>query len=105
MKKIAPFAFAAALMAAPFLAMAPAAQAAEEPVGVAECDTFLQNYEACVGKMPGAQRDQVSGAISQMRTAWRQAAGNAQSRAALPQQCTMMAQQMKQQLAAQGCNF
>jgi uncharacterized protein (DUF2236 family) len=103
-KKLIPLTLAAAL-AVPFLAMAPSAKAAEEPVGVAECDTFIRNYEACVGKMPGAQRDQLASAITQMRTSWRQAATNPQSRAALPQQCTMMSQQMKQQMAAQGCEF
>jgi hypothetical protein len=105
MMKTLPLSLAAALLAVPFLAAAPAAQAAEEPVGVAECDAFLRNYDACVGRMPGAQRDQMAASISQMRSAWRQAAASPQARAALPQQCAMMSQQMKQQLAAQGCDF
>ena len=104
-KKLVPLTLAAAL-AVPFLAMVPAAaQAAEEPVGVAECDTFIRNFEACMAKAPAEQRGQINSSITQMRTAWRQAAANPQSRAALPQQCTMMSQQMKQQMAAQGCEF
>jgi hypothetical protein len=103
-KKLIPLTLAAAL-ALPFLAMAPAAQAAEEPVGVAECDTFLRNFEACMAKAPAEQRGQITNSITQMRTAWRQAAANPQSRTALPQQCGMMSQQMKQQMASQGCEF
>ncbi|MBC9208178.1 hypothetical protein IBL26_15140 [Roseomonas aerophila] len=101
-KKLVPLALAAVL-AVPFLA--PAAHAAEEPVGVAECDTFIRNLEACIAKAPADQRAQMTGSITQMRSAWRQAARNPQSRAALPQQCSMMTQQMKQQMAAQGCEF
>lgn len=93
----------AAVLAVPFLA--PAAQAAEEPVGVAECDTFIRNFEACMAKAPAEQRAQITSSITQMRSAWRQAAQNPQSRVALPQQCSMMSQQMKQQMAAQGCEF
>jgi hypothetical protein len=81
-KKRVPLTLAAAL-ALPLLAMAPAARAAEEPVGVAECDTFLRNFEACMAKAPAEQRGQITGSITQMRTAWRQAAADPQSRTAL----------------------
>lgn len=76
------------------------------PIGVAECDQFLQRYDACLNtNVPEAQRAQVSATVDQMRAAWRQAAQNPQARAALGSQCTQMGQQMTQSMAAYNCRF
>lgn len=86
--------------AAPAMAQSPA------PVGVPECDNFLQAYDQCLNtNVPAANRAQLAGTVNQMRDAWRQAAQNPQSRAALGPQCTQTRQQMAQAMAAYNCRF
>lgn len=76
------------------------------PIGVPECDQFLQRYDACLNSnVPEAQRAQVRASLDQMRAAWRQAAQSPQARAALEAQCTQIGQQMAQSMAAYSCRF
>lgn len=88
------------------MAAAPALAQTAAPVGVPECDQFLQRYDACLSSsVPEAQRAQLRSTIDQMRAAWRQAAQNPQARATLGPQCTQMGQQMAQSMAAYNCRF
>lgn len=95
-----------ALALAALIAAAPALAQNAAPVGVPECDQFLQRYDACLAaNVPEAQRDGLRASINQMRAAWRQAAQNAQARAGLGPQCTQIGQQMAQSLAQYKCQF
>ncbi len=98
--------FSAFLPVVAFVAMSSVAMA-QEKVGVAECDTFLEQYTACAGKMPEAARPSMTSAIDQMRASFRAAAADATQRAALPQACTQARQMMAQnpQITALGCQF
>jgi hypothetical protein len=79
---------------------------AQTPVGVAECDSFISKYEACVSKnVPANQQQGLFSQLGQLRSAWRQAAQDPTARATLPQQCTDMAQRLGQQLSGYGCRF
>jgi hypothetical protein len=78
---------------------------AQEKVGVAACDDFLANYEACVPKMPAASQQSVKDSIVQMRTAWKASATDASSKAALESACKSTAQSMNQSMSAYGCKF
>lgn len=76
------------------------------PVGVAECDEFLQKYERCVmGKVPEAVRQNVSQSLESMRAMWREAATTPQGRAGLKQACAMAHEQAKVTLTAYGCEW
>jgi hypothetical protein len=89
-----------AVTAGPVLAQTPA------PIGVPECDTFLTAYDQCLSSnVPAANRAQVGASMTQIRDAWRQAAQNPQTRAALGQQCAQMRQQMTQSMSAYNCRF
>ncbi len=90
-----------------FVAMSGAALAAEDPIGVAECDTFLEQYVACAEKMPEAARPTMTQVIEQMRASMRASAADATQRAAMPAQCTQARQAMAQnpQITALGCQF
>ena len=88
-------------LAAALAAAAPTSASAQTaaPVGVSECDRFLQRYDACLSATLEAEhRAQARTSINQLRAAWRQAAQNPQSRAAVAQQCTLMAQQVAETL-------
>jgi hypothetical protein len=50
---------------------------AQDKVGVAACDDFLEKYEACVPKMPAASQQAVKDSIVQMRAAWKASATDA----------------------------
>ena len=78
---------------------------AQDKVGIAACDDFLEKYEACVPKMPAASQQAVKDSIVQMRTAWKAAAGDASSKAALESACKSSADSMKQSMSAYGCKF
>jgi hypothetical protein len=78
---------------------------AQEKVGIAACDDFLDKYEACVAKMPAATQQSVKDSIVQMRSAWKAAAGDAGSKAALESSCKSTSESMNQSMSAYGCKF
>lgn len=78
---------------------------AQDKVGVAACDDFLEKYEACVAKMPAASQQAVKDSIVQMRTAWKSSATDANSRTALESACKSTASSMNQSMSAYGCKF
>lgn len=77
-----------------------------EKIGVAECDDFLDKYEACVsGKVPEAARVQYQASLKQWRDSWRQLAANPQTKGSLGAACKMAAEQAKQAMTSYGCSF
>jgi hypothetical protein len=77
-----------------------------DKIGVAECDEYLDKYEACVsGKVPAAARAQYESSLAQVRKSWRDLAANPQTKASLAQACKMATEQAKQSMSAYGCNF
>ena len=75
-------------------------------IGVAECDDFLDKYEACVtGKVPAEGRAQWNAALTQWRTQWKQLADNPQTRSSLAAACKMAADQSRQSMKPYGCEF
>ena len=78
---------------------------AQDKVGIAACDDFLEKYEACVAKMPSASQQAVKDSIVQMRTAWKAGAADANSRSALETACKSSADSMKQSMSAYGCSW
>lgn len=77
-----------------------------DKIGVAECDDYLEKYEACLTtKVPEAARAQFNSALAQTRSSWRQIAATAQGKAGLAQACKMAAEQTKQSMKPYGCDF
>lgn len=89
----------AALAALPSLANA-------QDMGIALCDTFYRQYEACVSsRIPEAQRPAFRDAIEQTRSGLRQLATDPQARPQVENLCQLHKTQMTQALAAYGCTF
>jgi flagellar hook-associated protein FlgK len=90
---------------------APAADTAAKPasassVGVAECDDYIQKYEACVSnKVPAQAQASMRAAFDQMRTTWKQTAANPQARASLASACTQAKDMARQSMQAYGCTW
>src|SRR4051794_13911833 len=58
--------------------------ASGDKIGVAECDEYIQKYEAYVsGKVPEAARATYKTSLDAMRTSWKKAAETPQGNAAL----------------------
>jgi hypothetical protein len=77
-----------------------------DKIGVAECDDYLEKYEACLTtKVPEAARAQFNSALAQTRSSWRQIAATAQGKAGLAQACKMAAEQTKTSMKSYGCEF
>jgi len=74
--------------------------------GVADCDDFLERYEACLqSNVPEAQRAALRTSVDSMRTSWRSAAQTPQGRAGLEQACRQARDAARQQMTAYNCSF
>lgn len=77
-----------------------------EKIGVPDCDDFLTKYDACVsGKVPAAQQAQYKDSIEQSRKAYRLAAANPMTKAALAAQCKQALDSAKTSMKSYGCEF
>ncbi len=77
-----------------------------EKIGVAECDAFLDRYEACVmGKVPESSRAQYRTSLEQWRKSWKDLASNPATKGTLAQACTMAHDQAKASMKSYGCDF
>lgn len=80
--------------------------ASGDKIGVAECDEFIQKYEACVNsKVPEAARSMVKANLDSMRTAWKKAAETPQGKAGLAQGCKQALDQAKTTMGSYGCSW
>jgi hypothetical protein len=80
--------------------------ASADKIGIAECDQFLEAYDACVSnKVPEAVRAQYKTTLSQWRSTWRAAAANPQSRATLAASCKQAMEQSRASMKSYGCTF
>lgn len=80
--------------------------ASGDKVGVAECDDFIQKYEACVNsKVPETARSMVKANLDSMRTAWKKAAETPQGKAGLAQGCKTALENAKTTMGSYGCSW
>ena len=91
---------------APTNTAAPTNVATADKIGVPECDSFLEKYEACVtDKVPAATRDQFQASLTQWRSSWKQLAANPQGRPALEAACKSAMEQARTSMKAYNCTF
>jgi hypothetical protein len=80
--------------------------ASGDKIGVAECDDFIQKYEACVNsKVPETSRSMVKANLDSMRAAWKKAAETPQGKAGLAQGCKMALDNAKTSMGTYGCSW
>ena len=109
------FTLACAKSEAPSAAPAPKSEApkaaalaapAADSTGVAECDTYLRNYTACLdSKVPEASRAAMRAGFDQTRAAWKAAAANPAGKDALRQGCIQATEAAKAALKPYGCDW
>jgi hypothetical protein len=76
-----------------------------EKIGIAECDDLITKYEACVSKVPEAQRAQYESTLKQWRDTWRELAKNPMTKGTLAAACKAAADQAKTSMKSYNCNF
>lgn len=75
-------------------------------IGVAECDEYLEKYEACLNaKVPEAGRATLKASFETTRKSWNTAAATPEGRAGLAQACKAAKDAAKQSMAAYGCSW
>lgn len=75
-------------------------------IGVAECDDYLQKYEACLhDKIPEAARASLRSSLDTTRASWRNAAATPEGRAGLAQACRAARDAARQTMSAYGCQW
>lgn len=75
-----------------------------EPIGVAECDDFLNKYEACVAaNVPADVQASFQQGMTQWRDSWLQLAQNESTKPSLAQACTQAREQAKTSMAQYNC--
>jgi len=79
--------------------------ASGDKIGVAECDEYIQKYEACVGKVPAAAQATYKQSLDTMRTTWKKAAETPQGKAALAQGCKQALETAKASMSSFGCSW
>jgi hypothetical protein len=80
--------------------------ASGDKIGVAECDEFIQKYEACINsKVPESSRSMVKANLDSMRNAWKQAAATPQGKAGLTQGCKQALDNAKTSMGSYGCSW
>jgi hypothetical protein len=84
--------------------MAKTETASADKIGVAECDDFLEKYEACVTtKVPEAARASFNSSMQQWRSSWKQLASNPQTKGTLADVCKKSLESAKQSLSTYSC--
>jgi hypothetical protein len=91
----------------PGTATSPAKTAsAGEKIGVAECDEFLDKYDACVtDKVPASARAQYESTLKTWRDSWRKLAANPTTKATLAQACKQAMEQARTSMKSYNCTF
>ena len=105
-----PAAAPAAAPATPAATPAPAAATPAAPaatassIGIAECDDYLNKYQACVeSKVPEAARATLIQSLDQTRAAWRTASGTPAGKDSLAAACKQMRDSARASMSAYGC--
>ena len=75
-----------------------------DKIGVAECDEYIEKYEACINsKVPEAQRAMLKTSFEAQRKAFKDAAANPQAKAGLATGCKQAIETAKQSTSAYSC--
>jgi len=80
--------------------------ASGDKIGVAECDEYIQKYEACVNsKVPEAMRASIKGSMETARKMWKDAAATPQGKAGLATACKQALETAKSSMGSYGCSW
>ena len=77
-----------------------------EPIGIPECDNFLNAYETCIStKVPEVGRPKFQATMTAWRTEWKRLAADPQTRTDLINACKAHHENARNQMKGYGCTF
>jgi hypothetical protein len=77
-----------------------------DKIGVAECDEYIEKYEACLNeKVPEAQKATFKSSLDTMRKSWKDAASTPAGKDAMKTGCKSALDQAKTSMASFGCKW
>ncbi|KQY51853.1 hypothetical protein [Lysobacter sp. Root494] len=83
-----------------------ATTAADNVVGILQCDDYLAKVNTCIHeRVPADRRAALAAEAHQMFATWKEAAADPEHRATLPQACGITLEVAKEDLARYGCTF
>lgn len=75
-------------------------------IGVAECDEYLDKYEACISnKVPEAARAQLKSSLETTRKSWKDIASTPEGKNGMAMTCKQALESAKQTMSAYGCTW
>lgn len=75
-------------------------------IGIAECDTYIRNYETCLAeKVPEDRRDAFRATLDQQRRQWQAAVTAGEDPAGVRRQCESAIEAAKRTPGEYGCAF
>ena len=78
----------------------------ENEIGIAECDSYIRNYEAClVDKVPEDKRESLRATLDQQRKRWQDSVTAGEDHAKIKGQCETEMESAKRALGEYGCAF
>ena len=81
-----------------------AKSAADNVIGIVQCDDYMAKVNACINdKVPAEKRAALTAESRQLFTTWKEAAADPLHRSTLPQACSITHDVAKEELAAFGC--
>jgi len=83
-----------------------ATTAADNVVGILQCDEYLSRVNTCIhDKVPAGKRAALAAEAHRMLTIWKEAAANPGHRTTLPQACSITHELAKEELARYECQL
>lgn len=77
-----------------------------DKIGVAECDEYLDKYEACISsKVPEAARAQLKSSLDTTRKSWKEIASTPEGKSGMAVTCKTAMDAAKQSMSAYGCTW
>lgn len=81
-----------------------ATTAADNVIGILQCDEYLSKVNTCIREqVPAEKRAALTAEAHQMFTTWKEAAADPQKRTTLPQACGITHEVAKEEMAQYGC--
>lgn len=81
----------------------PRAAEAHVPIGVEECDSYIQQFTQCVSRLPSTSREELLESLDRTRASWRVLSRSSDHREQLATSCKSLRSSMREMLRPYGC--
>jgi hypothetical protein len=76
-----------------------------QEIGIPECDTYVRNYESCLGKVPEERKETLRATLSEQRNKWQNEVTSGQDRNTIVEECRSAVAPARQAMGEYGCSW